>query len=361
MAESTEAHAEATGPGVSGQAQRRPLSEPESPWFALALLAASGLFLLSVRQILPPFIVGASLAYIFSPVVGQLEKRTRLPRVLAVLTFLLILLGPLAVIAWLVEPTLVGETKDLLTNSPAILNNLLLQLFGGQSFTVAGQVINADTVSAYLLDAMLEFLGTPAQAIHVAATAVDAALDVFLSLVLLFYFLLDPKRFTGAVIRLIPPRHRPQAQELGREIHTVLSCYVRGLLFLVVLMATVTWAGLSLLFRIPYSLPIAIATGFLEIIPFLGPVVAAGIASVVALFYGGTNLALAVALFYLVLRQLEDQLVMPVVIGRAVEIYPAVAIFAVLAGGALGGVLGALLGIPVAAALKVAFDRWRPM
>lgn len=361
MAESAEAHQETAQPALPEQPQPYPLREPESPWVTAALLAGIGLFLFSVRQILPPFIIGAALAYIFSPVVGYVEKRTHLPRVLAVLAFLLILLGPLALLAWLVEPVLVRETRELAINTPAILNNLLIQLFGGQSFAILGQVIDANSVAAYLLGVLLDFLGTPAQAIHVAASAVEAALDGFLSLVLLFYFLLDPKRFAGTILRLVPPHHRPQLRSVGSEIHLVLGRYVRGLLFLVILMAGVTWIGLSLLFHLPYSLPIAIASGFLEIIPFLGPVLAATLAAVVALFYGGTSLALAVALFYLVLRQLEDQLVMPTVIGRAVEIYPAVAIFAVLAGGALGGVLGALLGIPVAAALKVAFDRWRPL
>jgi len=358
-----EERTEATSKKAAGDvplAEKSP-REWESPWVSIALLAALGLLLLSVRQILPPFVVGASLAYVFSPVVSQIERFARLPRLAAVLVFLVALLGPLAVLGWLLEPTLVQETKALFSNSPAILNNLLVQLFGGKSLSIAGQVVDADTVASYLLDAMLDFLGTPSQAIHVAAVAVEAALDGFLSVVLLFYFLLEPKRFAQAAVRLLPPQHRTAAQEVGREIHSVLSRYIRGLLFLVALMAAATWLGLALLFHLPYALPIAMATGFLEIIPFLGPVVAAGIASVVALSYGGTSLALAVALYYLVLRQIEDQLVMPVVIGRAVEIYPAVAIFAVLAGGALGGVLGALLGIPVAAALKVTFERWRPV
>lgn len=361
MAEGAEVRSEAAQQALPEQPQAGLARERESPWVTAALLAGIALFLFLVRQILPPFVVGASLAYIFSPVVGYIERRLRLPRVAAVLTFLLLLLGPLAILGWLLEPALVAETKELGTNSAAILNNLLVQLFGGQSFNVLGQVVDADSVGSYLLGVLLDFLGTPAQAIHVVSSAVEVALDGFLSLVLLFYFLLDPKRFAGAILRLIPPHQRPQLVSVGREIHLVLGRYVRGLMFLVVLMSAANWIGLSLLFHLPYSLPIAIASGFLEIVPFLGPVLAATVASVVALFYGGTSLALAVVLFYLVLRQLEDQLVMPTVIGHAVEIYPAVAIFAVLAGGAIGGVLGALLGIPVAAAVKVAFDRWRPL
>lgn len=360
LAGDSEAQQEALVPMLPVQEEDHPHGEHEPLWVTAALLAGIVLFLYLVRRILAPFVIAAALAYVFSPTVGWIEKRLRIRRIFAVLLFLLLALGPVAILVWFLYPVLVRETRELATNTPAILSNLLLQLFGGESIEFLGQTVAVDTVTDYLLDALLSAFGTPSEAIHVAASIVEAGFDAFLSVVLLFYFLLDPKRFAKGALRLLPPEHRAQAQSVGHDIHLVLARYVRGLLFLVALMSTATWLGLTLIFHLPYALPIAIATGFLEIIPFLGPVLAAGIASIVGLFHGGPNIALGIALLYLVLRQLEDQLVMPVVIGRAVEIYPAVAIFAVLAGGALAGVLGALLGIPVAAAVKIAFDRWRP-
>lgn len=330
------------------------------PWAAPFLLVAAVLFLYSVRHILAPFVVAAALAYISSPVVGWIEKRTRIPRAAAVLSFFVVVLAPLAALAWALEPTLVRETRELATNTPDILRNLLVQLFSGERIDVLGQRVGADSATNYLLGSLREILGTPAGAIHVVAVAAETLLHGFLILVLLFYFLVDHGRFAQAALRLIPMEHRTEWQKVSEEIHQALARYVRGLLFLVGLMSTVTWVGLTFVFHLPYALPIAIATGFLEIIPFLGPVAAASIAAVVGLFHGGPQLALGIALFYFVVRQLEDQLAMPVVIGRAVEIHPAMAIFAVLAGSTVGGVLGALLGIPIAAAAKIAFDRWRP-
>ncbi len=330
------------------------------PWLAPAALVGAGLFLYSVRGILAPFVVAAALAYVFSPAVGCIERRVRIPRVLAVSAFFLVVLAPLAALVWVVEPTLVRETRELATNTPDILRNLLVQLFGDERVEILGQRVDANSATNYLLGSLRSLLGTPVGAIHVVATAAEAVLHAILSLVLLFYFLVDQKRFARVALRLIPVEHRDEWQKVAVEIHLVLARYVRGLLFLVGLMATVTWVGLTFIFHLRYALPIAIATGFLEIIPFLGPVVAATLAAVVGLFQGGPNLAVGIALFYLVVRQLEDQLVMPLVVGKAVEIHPAVAIFAVLSGGTVAGVLGALLGIPVAAAIKVAFDRWRP-
>lgn len=348
------------GPPLPQQGDDEPRQEQEPAWIALAVLAVVVFFLYLVRGILTPFIVAGVLSYMAAPAVHWIEKRWRLPRFAVVLIFFLVFFVPIGVLLRLMEPVLETETKELATNAPLILSNLLSQLFGGTSVDILGQTIDAGTVSDYLLGALFGALGTPSQAIHVAQSIMGALLDTLLSVILLFYFLLDPIDLGRTAIRFVPVQHHPHWQRVGREVHEVLGRYVRGLVFLVFLMATATWIGLTVIFHLPFALPIALATGFLEIIPFLGPLMAATIAAVVGLSYGGSGYAAGIAIFYLILRELEDQLVMPVVIGRAVELPPAMAIFAVLAGGMVGGALGALLGIPVAAVVRIAFERWRP-
>ena len=245
-------------------------------------------------------------------------------------------------------------------DAPTIFANLLVQLFGSEQVEIFGQTVDARTIDLYVQRGITDTVGQPRGAILAASIAVETILKTFLGLVLLVYFLLDSRPFGAMALRLAPAYRRDDLLQVAAEIHQVLGRYVRGLAFLVALMTTVTWLGLTLIFHLPYSLPIAIATGFLEIIPFLGPVAAGGVASAVALASGGPQVALWVAVFYLVLRQMEDQLVMPIVIGHAVELHPAVNIFAVLAGTAIWGILGALLAIPVAAAIKVAFLHFRP-
>ncbi len=107
--------------------------------------------------------------------------------------------------------------------------------------------------------------------------------------------------------------------------------------------------------HLPYALAIAALTGILEIIPLVGPLIATAIAGTDAFAHGGAGLALAVVAFYFVVRQVEDQVVMPVVVGRAVHLHPVVTIFAVLVGLSTYGVLGGLLGVPIAAAVNVIF------
>ena len=126
----------------------------------------------------------------------------------------------------------------------------------------------------------------------------------------------------------------------------ILGKWLRGQLLLIALVAAVAYIGLGPVLHLPYALALAVLTGILEIIPLIGPLIATAIVAVDAFARGGVRLAAAVIVFYFVLRQVEDQVVMPVVIGRAVHLHPIVTIFAVLVGLSVYGVLGGLLGVP---------------
>jgi hypothetical protein len=124
-------------------------------------------------------------------------------------------------------------------------------------------------------------------------------------------------------------------------------------------MSTASYIGLTIL-DVRYALAVAIATGFLELIPIIGPWTAGAIAVSVALFQGSApfgwtqmTLAIVVGLMYFVLRQLEDAFVIPLVIGRIIHLHPLLVIFVVVIGTALGGILGLVLAVPIAAVIKI--------
>jgi predicted PurR-regulated permease PerM len=156
-------------------------------------------------------------------------------------------------------------------------------------------------------------------------------------------------------IDLLPGAHRDRTRDVLARIHVILGKWLRGQLLLIALVSAVAYIGLGPIAHLPYALALAVMTGVLEIIPLIGPLIATAIVSVDAFARGGAGLAAAIIVFYFVLRQIEDQVVMPVVIGRAVHLHPIVTIFAVLVGLSLYGVLGGLLGVPVAAAINVVF------
>ncbi|MDA8216812.1 MAG: AI-2E family transporter [Dehalococcoidales bacterium] len=327
-------------------------------WVLALAIIAVGVFLYLIRGILAPFVVAIALAYILSPIGHWLEWRLRLPRVAAVVLLYVLVFGPLAALFAIFGPTLVRDTTLFVANLPFILANLLRQLLGGEEVVVFGQQLQASLLAQTLVRAVRDFLGTPQEAARVARGVIEFGFNAFLSLVLLFYLLIDRERITKWALNLVPAPARSRAEYILWQVNLVLGRYLRGILFLISFMSIATWLGLFLLFRLPYAVPIAVATGFLEIVPFAGPVAAGTIAGIVALTHGGLGLLVSVVLFYVILRQVEDQVVSPNVLGRAVELHPVGIIFAVLAGGALAGILGVLLAVPVAAAVKVGLENW---
>ena len=127
---------------------------------------------------------------------------------------------------------------------------------------------------------------------------------------------------------------------------------------LIVIMSVTTFIGLSII-GIPFAVILAIATGFLELIPVFGPIIAATPPIIIALFtsnnfgWPGWVAALVVAGMYTVLRQLEDYLVIPNVVGRVVRVHPLVALFAIFAGLQIWGVTGMVVALPVAGVARV--------
>jgi predicted PurR-regulated permease PerM len=256
------------------------------------------------------------------------------------------------------EPRLARESRALAAHFPAVMRDLFSRITGGQQIEIVGATLDADSLAAATGSALAGALDTPTDVLRVAERVLQVTLQVVVFLIALLYFLVDGPRIGAYLLRFVPPARQADLERTGEAIHVRLGRYVRGQLLLVALMALVSWLVLHFVFHVRYALAIAVATGFLEIIPFLGPIAATSLAASLALTQSGLQVALGVVVAYLVLRQIEDQLVMPLVLGRAVELHPLVIMFAVLAGERIAGVLGMLLAVPIAAAAKVLLDLW---
>jgi predicted PurR-regulated permease PerM len=323
-------------------------------WLALILVA--GVMAYLARSVLAPFVVAAGLAYIISPLVDELEERFRLRRVAVVAVLYVVLLALLGAGIWLLEVRLAQETRALREAGPDLVEAAFVRLLGSERVDLLGQAFDARILAQGTRQQLNDLLGRPTDAIQLFQLAIEWVAKLLLTLIALFYFLLDGRRFGQYVQRFIPAGRRARIGEVAGAIHQVLGRFLRGQLLLVVLMALVNFVVLEFVFHLPYALPIAIASGILEVIPLLGPILAGAIASAVALVHGGTGSMVGVIVAYVVLRQIEDQFVMPIVVGRAVHLHPLVPIFAVLTGGSIAGVLGAVLAVPAAAAVRVTLD-----
>jgi predicted PurR-regulated permease PerM len=261
--------------------------------------------------------------------------------------------------ALVVLPVATREARELAAVLPRLLLQTQSTLAREQTITVFGQDIDLSPVS----DELTRTLGglvsaTSHQLVLAAVQTVETLAKSVLALVATFYLLMAGPRLKQSVRTNVPERYRREFGPLAGNIDRILGRFVRGEVLLIMIMSFVTWLALSLL-GIRYALILGLLAGVLELIPFIGPILAAIPAVALALFqpspFGWSPLvnAGAVALIYTILRHAEDYFVIPQIVGRVVELHPLVAMFAVLSGAAVGGVLGMFLAVPVAAVLRI--------
>ncbi len=328
------------------------------PWVVLALATLVVLWL--ARDVLGPFVVGAVVAYAFGPPVTVAQRRTGWPRIAVVGIGYIVSLAIIIILAALLADQAVREFGTLATGGPDALATTLRSLVGADSINLAGQTFSISEIAQAAEDQIAGLFASPGDALHLATEAGSFLLDSFLVVVVSFYLLLDGPRLLERMVLRVPDDRRDRLVAILDRIHVTLGRWLRGQLLLIALVALAVYLILGPILHVPHALAIGILTGILEILPLVGPIVATAIAAIFAFSSGGLTLAIIVVVIYFVLRQVEDQLVMPVVIGRIVHLHPVVTIFAVLVGLSAFGLLGGVLGVPVAAAAMVVFNEFFP-
>jgi predicted PurR-regulated permease PerM len=329
---------------------------PRWMW-AWLLVAVIIVLLFMARKILGPFIIAGIFAYIFSPIIDNMQERMRWPRGVVVGLFYVAVLGAIGIGLYFGAEALVKETQLLAKSGPDIIQSAVAQLMGGTDKTF--QFASQSFTPATLADRIREGLSTyfeNGEALHFIGEVVIRLLDTILVIMVSLYLLLDGKRLGAYLLKFVPAESRSHTGYIAARIHTVLGIYLRGQLFLIGIMSVVSYLVLEFVFHVPFALPLGIMTGILEVLPLIGPAIAAAIAGLVALSAHGVGAAVGVVIAFTILRQLEDHLIMPFVVGRAVHLHPVVTIFSVLAGGAMMGILGMLLAIPTAAAINIILE-----
>ncbi len=331
----------------------------------VGLVLAAWLFL-QVRQVLGPFLWAGITAYVFSPLVDWLESRLRLPRTLIIA--LLYLVG-LAGVSWAMTalvPKVISQLQDLVAEVPRIFAGLmeslafLDQYLAMERVSVLGVTLDPQVLANEAVRSLQNLVGyVTSHAIPAMFNVLEGVGQVLLYLIATFYLLRAWPGVRAHLPRLVPRAHRGEMLSLAGAIDRVMGAYIRGQLLLIGVMALATFVALSIL-RVRFALTIALVSGVLQVIPLFGPFMAGGIAVTIALFqpttpFGWSNitLALAVVAVYTVLRQIEDQLIVPVLVGPLVDLHPLLVLFALFAGGRLASFTGMVLAVPVAAALKI--------
>jgi predicted PurR-regulated permease PerM len=175
--------------------------------------------------------------------------------------------------------------------------------------------------------------------------------DSLIVIVLTVYFLVDMPRIRTTLYRLVPSSRRPRAILIGDEVFAKVGAYVLGNVLISVITGVATFIWLTA-FGVPYPLLLAIFVAVLDLVPIVGSTIAGVVSAAVALTVS-LPVCIATVAFFIVFRLLEDYLLVPRIIGRAVKVPGLITVVAVLIGGALLGIVGALVAIPIAAALQL--------
>jgi predicted PurR-regulated permease PerM len=309
-----------------------------------------------LRYVLLPFAGAAALAFIATPVINWLTGRFGWRRRAAALTvFAVICLIGLG-LGWWMKSVLVPQGTELAKNLPHLVRDMVNSAIDGRQVHMMGKAYDADSLTAAIDDATSRIINSVSLA-EVAGFTAAAATGVFLVFVLLFYFLISGPQIVTGMVRMLPPRHRPAAWDIVEKIRPMLFHYFVGLVVIVVYTTVVTWLGTALILHDPHAAVTALTVGILELLPVVGPVLS-GILLASTAFQRSQHLDLAIGfiVFAILLRLSIDQVVGPLVLGRAVTLHPVVIIFAFLAGGVLFGAIGVLLAIPAAATIKILLE-----
>ena len=322
------------------------------------LLFALGMgFLYVARQTLMAFLFAIFFAYLMSPVVSHLEKLVR-GRVLAIAIIYLLMLGLVVLFFVSMGPRIGRESARLGQSLPA-----LAQLSSGQ---IAEQLGQQHGWNSRLVDLLRDYLASHSNEIaqvaknvglHLANVAKQAWLLVVVPLLSIF-FLKDGRAFSEVLLALVQSRpQRELLQGVLSDLNQMLAHFIRAQLSLAALTFLVYSAVLALL-RVPYALVLGTLGGLLEFVPVVGPL-AAGVVIIGVAVLMGYKHWLALLVFLGLWRLIQDYVNSPRIMGQSMELHPLAAIFGVMAGGEVAGILGIFLSIPVMASLRIVFRRWR--
>jgi predicted PurR-regulated permease PerM len=270
--------------------------------------------------------------------------RHKVPRAVAVVITLLVIILVVAGFLAAAIPALVAQGSQIVKNIPvwaqeAKDHHSLLGRLNDQFHLEAKIQSFLSTSSTDIADGV----------VGAGKVVFSAVTDTLIVLVLMIYFLADMPRIRRTVYRLFPQSRRPRAILIGDDIASKVGGYVLGN-FIVSLVAALLTYGWLLIFGVPYAFLLSIMVALLDLVPVVGSTIAGAIVALVALTVS-LPVCLATIAFFVVYRLLEDYLLVPKVIGKAVEVPALVTVVSVLIGGALLGIVGALVAIPAAAAL----------
>lgn len=308
------------------------------------ILIAIGFFLLQVKGIL----LGLFMAYIIMASVHPFVRGLRKYKVPKIAAIALIYSIVVVVFILLVIPVLtvfIQQVQELFKAFPAYLD---------RASTTFGIEINKTSINS-LIGPLASSAGN--NLVGITSKVFGGIFSVLSVFVISFYLLIDRERLGNSVPNLLPTEFQEKTRLTIHLVEEKLGAWLRGQIVLSAAIGGITWVVLQAM-GIPYAVPLAILAGFLEIIPTLGPIIAA-IPAVIVGFAISPVMGVAVLIAYAAIQIAENNILVPKIMQKAVGLNPVVILIAILIGAELLGVVGALLSIPFVSAAIIIYRSYK--
>lgn len=312
-----------------------------------------------------PFIWAFLIAYILNPLMVMLEKRTKLKRIWSLLIVYIFLLGLVTLIITIVSPSIGESFGNIADNLPDYFETTekwLLEQSHRLSFLDTNDVLTflEENINDIITQLSTNLSAALQETFKQLFSITSALINFALGLIISIYLLKDKEFFAKQLKRLIYALFDREKAEyilsLGIELNKVFSKYIIGKLIDSIIIGILCFIGLLIL-QVPHALILSAIVGITNMIPYFGPFIGMVPAAIITLFYSPIK-ALGVVIFIFALQQFDGLYLGPKILGTQVGLKPFWVISAIIIGGALFGVFGMLLAIPVTGMIKVVLSRF---
>lgn len=300
-------------------------------------------FLYFVRDILLLVFLSIIIVSAIDPIVDWFQKR-KVPRSLTVLVVYLVFLSVFALVIILLIPPVTAEIQGLGQSLPQLVEKLSGYFQTVRSFAASHNL--EQNINDFFSTAAGKVSETGSNIFSGTISFIGGIFELVIILSIAFYMSVQEAGSKKFLTSLFPKDHQEYVAGLVERIQYKMGRWLQGQLFLMFLVFLLDYLGL-LAIGAPYALVLALIAGMLEIVPYIGPVISAVIATLISFLHGPVTGLLVLGLFILV-QQLEGYVLTPLIMKRAVGLNPVVVILALLVGAKLAGVIGVLVSVPVA-------------
>ena len=306
-------------------------------------------FLFLIKNVLALFFVAIIMSAAFDPFIDYLQKK-KIPRALSIIGVYVIFLTLVGGSFYLLSGPIADQIRDMSRDFPQYYQKI------NQGLDSMGKIDITDnqTVNNSLAFVTSSLSKATTGIFSFLVSLFGGLISFFIILVITFYLVVEEDGMKRFIRSLTPTRHQPYISQLINKMQVKMGYWLRGQLLLSVIIFFMVFIILSFA-GVKYALILALIAGIFEIIPYLGPLISA-IPAVFFAFAQSPSKALLVVLLYFIIQRVENDIIVPKVLGKSIGLNPLVVILAILIGARIGGAVGALLAVPVTTALSVYFD-----